>query len=303
MPPEFDPYRVLGVPRAATVAEIGRAYRRLAKGAHPDLHGPDADARMRAINRAWEVLSDPARRSAWDRAHGGERPIGAHWPGAAQRERPPEAAWRPGPPSTWEVEPASGSPAGAREAVAGLPRPARSVRDSGWLAIAVGGVLVLAVVVLGAVAAATRQPASLEQAMRQAGVAGGTTVSLDGGNVLVVREVQPNILEAVHFFQGGEGSWREGQRQQAIALGENTVAVMTWDGVGRSAAWRSFVYGRSAPDVARVVLPDHGVGTEPYDGRWGIGLPDGALTVSALRWEFQAADGTVLLAGSGRFGD
>jgi hypothetical protein len=302
-PPDFDPYRVLGVPRTATADEIGRAHRRLAKGAHPDLHGPGADARMRAINRAWHLLSDPARRAAWDRAHGIDRAVGSHWPGPAARERPPDTVWRPDPPSTWENRPAPTARAGSRERPAPPARPAPSVRDSGWLAAVVGGVLVLVVVVLGAVAAATRQPASLEQAMQQAGVQGGNTVSLDGSNVLVVREVEPSVLEAVHFFQGSDESWREGQREQTLALGDNTVAVMAWDGVGRSPAWRSFVFGRSAPNVDRVVLPDHGVGTETFDGTWGIGLPDGALTVTALRWEFQAADGSVLLAGSGRLGD
>ena len=65
-----DPYAALGLHRGATMAEIARAYRRLAKAAHPDLRpGPDAGARMRRINAAWTVLSDPAARTRWDAAH------------------------------------------------------------------------------------------------------------------------------------------------------------------------------------------------------------------------------------------
>jgi hypothetical protein len=43
---------------------------------------------MRKVNWAWHVLSDPARRAAWDSAHGG--PTAGHWTpdGRAQRVRP-----------------------------------------------------------------------------------------------------------------------------------------------------------------------------------------------------------------------
>lgn len=61
-----DHYEVLGVARDATAAEIKAAYRRLAKGNHPDVVGGDGAERMAAINVAYEVLSDPARRSHYD---------------------------------------------------------------------------------------------------------------------------------------------------------------------------------------------------------------------------------------------
>lgn len=59
-------YDVLGVAPGATVEEIQRAYRLLALRHHPDV-APDADqAAMAAINGAWEVLGDPARRRSYD---------------------------------------------------------------------------------------------------------------------------------------------------------------------------------------------------------------------------------------------
>src|SRR5919106_1459620 len=68
MPPaRLDPYAELGLAPTATRHQIADAYRRLAKRYHPDLHRePAAGERMRRINMAWEVLSDPARRSRHD---------------------------------------------------------------------------------------------------------------------------------------------------------------------------------------------------------------------------------------------
>ena len=71
-----DPYATLGVARDATVAAIKSRWRRLARENHPDLVGRDQDAaaqatkRMARINAAYELLSDPLRRSGWDREHG-----------------------------------------------------------------------------------------------------------------------------------------------------------------------------------------------------------------------------------------
>lgn len=62
-----DPYAILEVPRDATEADIKRAYRRLAKIHHPDRHegDPAAAERFKRIAWAFELLSDPARRTAW----------------------------------------------------------------------------------------------------------------------------------------------------------------------------------------------------------------------------------------------
>lgn len=68
---EPDPYLVLGVARTATAAEIRAAYRALGAKYHPDRHQGNpleelASAKMAEINRAYELLSEPARRAAFD---------------------------------------------------------------------------------------------------------------------------------------------------------------------------------------------------------------------------------------------
>lgn len=64
-----DPYKVLQVDPEAEDEVIEAAYRRLAKKYHPDVSpGPDAQERMVRINQAWELLRDPTRRAAVDRA-------------------------------------------------------------------------------------------------------------------------------------------------------------------------------------------------------------------------------------------
>jgi hypothetical protein len=60
-----DPYEILGVPRDATPEQIKKAYRKKAKEAHPDREDGD-NTEMVAINRAKDILSDPAKRSKFD---------------------------------------------------------------------------------------------------------------------------------------------------------------------------------------------------------------------------------------------
>ncbi|HEY8443663.1 MAG TPA: molecular chaperone DnaJ [Clostridia bacterium] len=62
-------YDILGVSKNATEAEIKSAYRKLAKQYHPDLHPGDKEAaeKLKEINEAYEVLSDPQKRANYDR--------------------------------------------------------------------------------------------------------------------------------------------------------------------------------------------------------------------------------------------
>lgn len=65
-----DPYRVLGVRKDADAAAIRTAYRRLALLHHPDRNGgsKEAERRFREVAEAYEILRDPLRRAAYDRA-------------------------------------------------------------------------------------------------------------------------------------------------------------------------------------------------------------------------------------------
>ena len=101
-----DPYQVLGVGTDASTADISRAYRRLARALHPDSQpgGGTAADQFRTVSDAYELLSDPARRTDWDRRH----------PRLARRpQRPPgrsaPAGWSAAP-EVWPLPHAPGHP-------------------------------------------------------------------------------------------------------------------------------------------------------------------------------------------------
>src|SRR5258706_3317733 len=68
----MDFYIILGLEREATVGDIKRAYKRLARRFHPDINPGDrmAATQFRQIAEAYETLSDPDRRRHYDSAGG-----------------------------------------------------------------------------------------------------------------------------------------------------------------------------------------------------------------------------------------
>ena len=139
---ERDPYQALGLGADASTADISRAYRRLARVLHPDSQPGDAAAadQFRAITDAYELLSDPARRTDWDRRHPrrASTPQRAPDHSAAAKESagppiwplPPAAANRPYPhPALWAgpvyIEPVPGA--------AGLAPPDPGYGDLAWI--------------------------------------------------------------------------------------------------------------------------------------------------------------------------
>ena len=64
-----DPYDILGVGRAANEGDIKRAYRKIAKETHPDVHPGDAavEQRFKEASAAYDLLSDKEKRGQYDR--------------------------------------------------------------------------------------------------------------------------------------------------------------------------------------------------------------------------------------------
>ncbi|NPV89295.1 MAG: J domain-containing protein [Firmicutes bacterium] len=82
-----DYYEILGVKRDASESDIKAAYRKLARKWHPDLHTDkkkaEAEEKFKKINEAYEVLSDPEKRSKYDR-------LGSNWRMGQDFEPPPD---------------------------------------------------------------------------------------------------------------------------------------------------------------------------------------------------------------------
>ncbi|HEX5724605.1 MAG TPA: molecular chaperone DnaJ [Longimicrobiaceae bacterium] len=84
-----DLYRVLGVAENASVDEIKKAYRKLAKQHHPDANpnNPSAAERFKEVSEAYSVLSDEGKRKQYDqmRRYGAFGGVGGFRPGGAGR--------------------------------------------------------------------------------------------------------------------------------------------------------------------------------------------------------------------------
>jgi molecular chaperone DnaJ len=73
MPTKRDYYEILGIPRNASDEEVKKAFRKLAFKYHPDHNHADLTGeKFKEVNEAYQVLSDPEKRTAYDRfGHGG----------------------------------------------------------------------------------------------------------------------------------------------------------------------------------------------------------------------------------------
>lgn len=111
MPPNADPYRTLGLPRGASLTDVKRAYRQLAKANHPDAAGEAALPRFLAIQAAYDEIVGPA----------GNGTAVEGVPGTGRRASGPRAPWDADPQRTDATHRAYGDR--SRRARPAGPRP------------------------------------------------------------------------------------------------------------------------------------------------------------------------------------
>lgn len=101
-----DYYEILGVTKTATEAEIKAAYRKMALKYHPDRNkAADAEAQFKEINEAYQVVSDPKKRQAYDQfGHAAFDPAA----GAGMGGNPFGGGYRQGP-FTWSYSTSGGA--------------------------------------------------------------------------------------------------------------------------------------------------------------------------------------------------
>ena len=96
MADQKDYYETLGVSRDADDDTIRKAFRKLSKKYHPDLnHAPGAEQKFKDINEAYQVLSDPQKRAAYDQYGSADGPQGFGGAGAGHARAPQRVPQRP----------------------------------------------------------------------------------------------------------------------------------------------------------------------------------------------------------------
>jgi curved DNA-binding protein len=83
-----DYYKILGVEKDASEKDIKKAFRKMARQYHPDVNpdDPQAEERFKEVNEAYEVLSDPDKRSKYDR-------LGSDWQRWQRSGQPGDFDW------------------------------------------------------------------------------------------------------------------------------------------------------------------------------------------------------------------
>ncbi len=241
--PEGNLYELLQVEPSAGLPEIRAAYRRLVLQYHPD-RNPEADAQemTQRLNRAYEVLSDPAQKAAYDWRLSGE----------------------PGRPPGWEdqerVDPSSGPRSGVRF-FGGLPR-------SAWLAgtgaVAIAAVVVVVVVLAGG--GGSNNASQTVQVIAPVVTPGLTpTIGPAGtgpteGPTPVPPTPPPN---PAFLFESGEGFVRNGDFERAIEEFTGAIDLIPTYGYGYQI--RGDAYFQLAQFEAAILDYDKAIELDPND--------------------------------------
>lgn len=270
-------YDILGAPTTASPDEIKAKYRRLIRRIHPDLDGPAA--LFRQVQQAYEVLSDPGRRAAYDRsleAVGGAPPTASgsastKSPGGTESDRPrrddhfDSGRGRPagaGPSNGSVRRTEGGSTTRESSARSFLNRhPARAVAIGGSALLVVGaaldndgsGVMMLGAValIIAAVAGLGGRGAREREAYQRSGMA--------AVDAMTGRQFQV-LLEHLFANQGYRVARLGVRRSSGAGLllegtnGRTIVQVKRWTGVVRHEAVQEAAVARAHYGAARALV-------------------------------------------------
>ncbi len=297
----FDPYRLLDVPRDASATEVARAYRRLAKQLHPDLHGADVGTAMQELNRAVRVLTDPDRRRALDEES--RRPDRhRHWTPMPPTRVDPGRGAGLGIDAGWEQAHSLGASAthGRVRRAEAWPRaqppaPAQGVRDSAWPALIVGLVVVAGAIVLAWMASTGSVATTARSAVARIGVAPISGFQPDPDHEVDVYRRPDGIVGLVAAARD-ENGWAARVLTETEINDPLSVRLYVEGSVGQE-PFPSIAFGRAEGGVVEVrVAGSRDQRTSVVDGTWVMPVP-GILDATGVEWEFVLVDGSVITGG------